>query len=163
MALVVIFACLMKYPGLRFGGEYAAATGKNLVANYRQRGWLVFGLFSISQLFSMVFIIAAVSLFTSGLLQVALGFETGPVMGVFILLVLVAAMLMTGHYKVLEKSIKVIVVFFTLLTTVCMLMVVDRLDWSVSAFALPPLDVPTILYHGPRFCWQAMLHLERDG
>ena len=146
MALVVIFACLMKYPGLRFGGEYAAATGKNLVANYRQRGWLVFGLFSISQLFSMVFIIAAVSLFTSGLLQVALGFETGPVMGVFILLVLVAAMLMTGHYKVLEKSIKVIVVFFTLLTTVCMLMVVDRLDWSVSAFALPPLDVPTILF-----------------
>ena len=60
MVLVVIFACLMKYPGLRFGGEYAAATGKNLVVNYRERGWFVFGLFSISQLFSMVFIIAAV-------------------------------------------------------------------------------------------------------
>ena len=73
MVLVVIFACLMKYPGLRFGGEYAAATGKNLVVNYRERGSLVFGLFAVSQLFSMVFIIAAVSLFTSGLLQVALG------------------------------------------------------------------------------------------
>jgi Mn2+/Fe2+ NRAMP family transporter len=146
MVLVVIFACLMKYPGLRFGGEYAAATGKNLVVNYRERGSLVFGLFAVSQLFSMVFIIAAVSLFTSGLLQVALGFQTGPVMSVFILLVLVAILLMTGHYKVLEKVIKGIVFGFTLLTTVCMLLVISRLDLSLSAFALPAFDVPTVLF-----------------
>ena len=146
MVLVVIFACLMKYPGLRFGGEYAAATGKNLVVNYRERGSLVFGLFAVSQLFSMVFIIAAVSLFTSGLLQVALGFQTGSVMSVFILLVLVAILLMTGHYKVLEKVIKGIVVGFTLLTTVCMLLVISRLDLSLSAFALPAFDVPTVLF-----------------
>ena len=146
MVLVVIFACLMKYPGLRFGGEYAAATGKNLVVNYRERGSLVFGLFAVSQLFSMVFIIAAVSLFTSGLLQVALGFQTGPVMSVFILLVLVAILLMAGHYKVLEKVIKGIVFGFTLLTTVCMLLVISRLDLSLSAFALPAFDVPTVLF-----------------
>ena len=146
MVLVVIFACLMKYPGLRFGGEYAAATGKNLVVNYRERGSLVFGLFAVSQLFSMVFIIAAVSLFTSGLLQVALGFQTGPVMSVFILLVLVAILLMTGHYKVLEKVIKGIVFGFTLLTTVCMLLVISRLDLSLSAFALPAFDVSTVLF-----------------
>jgi len=146
MVLVVIFACLMKYPGLRFGGDYAAATGKNLVVNYRERGSLVFGLFAVSQLFSMVFIIAAVSLFTSGLLQVALGFQTGPVMSVFILLVLVAILLMTGHYKVLEKVIKGIVFGFTLLTTVCMLLVISRLDLSLSAFALPAFDVPTVLF-----------------
>lgn len=146
MVLVVVFACMMKYPGLRFGGEYAAATGKNLVVNYREKGWLVFGLFAVSQLFSMVFIIAAVSLFTSGLLQVALGFQTGPVMSVFILLVLVAILLMTGHYKVLEKVIKGIVVGFTLLTTLCMLLVINRLDLSLSAFALPAFDVPTVLF-----------------
>ncbi|RZO74456.1 MAG: divalent metal cation transporter [OM182 bacterium] len=146
MVLIVIFACLMKYPGLRFGGEYAAATGKNLVVNYRERGWLVFGLFSISQIFSMVFIIAAVSLFTSGLLQVALGFQTGPIMSVFILLVLVTVLLMTGHYKVLERVIKAIVVGFTILTTLCMLLVINRLDWSLSAFALPTFDGPTVLF-----------------
>ena len=146
MVLVVIFACLMKYPGLRFGGEYAAATGKNLIVNYRERGWFVFGLFSICQIFSMVFIIAAVSLFTSGLLQVVLGFQSGPIMSVFILLVLVTVLLMTGHYKVLERVIKAIVVGFTILTMLCMLLVINRLDWSLSAFALPTFDVPTVLF-----------------
>ncbi|MGA1055430.1 MAG: Nramp family divalent metal transporter, partial [Pseudohongiellaceae bacterium] len=146
MALIVIFACLVKYPGLRFGGEYAAATGKNLVVNYRERGLVIFSLFSVSQLFSMVFIIAAVALFSSGLLQVALGFQTGPVMSVFLMLTLVAILLMSGHYKALERVTKTIVIGFTVLTTLCMLLVVDRLDWSWSALAFPAFDAPTVLF-----------------
>ena len=50
MLLIIIFACIMKYPSLRFGGEYAAATGKNLVTNYRERGWFIF---SFGPLFSI--------------------------------------------------------------------------------------------------------------
>ena len=146
MALIVIFACLVKYPGLRFGGEYAAATGKNLVVNYRERGLVIFSLFSVSQLFSMVFIIAAVALFSSGLLQVALGFQTGPVMSVFLMLTLVAVLLMSGHYKALERVTKTIVIGFTVLTTLCMLLVVDRVDWSWSALAFPAFDAPTVLF-----------------
>jgi Mn2+/Fe2+ NRAMP family transporter len=146
MVLIVVFACVMKYPGLRFGGEYASATGKNLVTNYREKGWLVFGLFSVSQLFSMVFIIAAVSLFTSGLLQVATGLQASPIVGVAILLTSVGLLLMTGQYKALEGLIKLVVVGFTILTTICMLLVFDRLDWSVSAFSFPTLDVPTVIF-----------------
>ena len=146
MLLVVIFACVMKYPSLRFGGEYAAATGKNLVTNYRERGWVIFTLFSVSQLFSMVFIIAAVSLFTSGLMQVAIDFQTSPVMGVAVLLILVSVLLTTGQYKALERVIKIVVFGFTLLTTFCMLLVIGRLDLSLSAFSLPPFDIPTIIF-----------------
>ena len=146
MAVIVVFACLMKYPGLRFGGEYAAATGKNLVVNYRERGLLIFSLFSVSQLFSMVFIIAAVALFSSGLLQVALGFQAGPLMSVFLMLTMVAVLLMSGHYKALERVTKIIVVGFTVLTTLCMLLVADRLVWSWSAFAFPTFDAPTVLF-----------------
>ena len=146
MLLVVIFACVMKYPSLRFGGEYAAATGKNLVTNYRERGWVIFALFSVSQLFSMVFIIAAVSLFTSGLMQVAIDFQTSPVMGVAVLLILVSVLLTTGQYKALERVIKIVVFGFTLLTTFCMLLVIGRLDLSLSAFSLPPFDIPTIIF-----------------
>ena len=146
MLLVVIFACVMKYPSLRFGGEYAAATGKNLVTNYRERGWVIFTLFSVSQLFSMVFIIAAVSLFTSGLMQVAIDFQTSPVMGVAVLLILVSVLLTTGQYKALERVIKIVVFGFTLLTTFCMLLVIGRLDLSLSAFSLPPFDIPTMIF-----------------
>ncbi len=146
MLLIIIFACIMKYPGLRFGGEYAAATGKNLVTNYRERGWFIFSLFSVSQLFSMVFIIAAVSLFTSGLLQVAIGFQASPVVGVAVLLVIVSILLTTGRYKALERLTKFVVIGFTLLTTLCMLLVVERLDWSISAFSLPAFDMPTMIF-----------------
>ena len=146
MLLIIIFACIMKYPGLRFGGEYAAATGKNLVTNYRERGWFIFSLFSASQLFSMVFIIAAVSLFTSGLLQVAIGFQASPVVGVAVLLVIVSILLTTGRYKALERLTKFVVIGFTLLTTLCMLLVVERLDWSISAFSLPAFDMPTMIF-----------------
>lgn len=146
MLLIIIFACIMKYPSLRFGGEYAAATGKNLVTNYRERGWFIFSLFSVSQLFSMVFIIAAVSLFTSGLLQVAIGFQASPLMGVALLLVIVSVLLTTGRYKALERLTKIVVIGFTLLTTICILLVVDRLDWSLSAFSLPAFDVPTMIF-----------------
>jgi Mn2+/Fe2+ NRAMP family transporter len=146
MLLIIIFACIMKYPGLRFGGEYAAATGKNLVTNYRERGWFIFSLFSVSQLFSMVFIIAAVSLFTSGLLQVAIGFQASPVVGVAVLLVIVSILLTTGRYKALERLTKFVVIGFTLLTTLCMLLVVERIDWSISAFSLPAFDMPTMIF-----------------
>jgi len=146
MLLIIIFACIMKYPGLRFGGEYAAATGKNLVTNYRERGWFIFSLFSVSQLFSMVFIIAAVSLFTSGLLQVAIGFQASPVVGVAVLLVIVSVLLTTGRYKALERLTKFVVIGFTLLTTICMLLVIERLDWSISAFSLPVFDMPTMIF-----------------
>ena len=146
MGVIVVFACLMKYPGLRFGGEYAAATGKNLVVNYRERGLLIFSLFSVSQLFSMVFIIAAVALFSSGLLQVALDYQAGPVMSVFLMLTLVAILLISGHYKALERITKSIVISFTVLTVVCLLLVIDRLTWSWSMLAFPTFDAPTVLF-----------------
>lgn len=146
MTLIVLIACIIKYPSLRFGGEYATITGKNLVTSYRERGWFIFILFSISQLFSMVFIIAAVALFTSGLLQATTGFSASPVNGVITLLIIVNSLLFFGGYKRLEFVIKVFVVGFTLLTTFCVLLIFNRLEWSTTALSFPVFDAPTVIF-----------------
>lgn len=146
MTFIVLIACIIKYPSLRFGGEYATITGRNLVTSYRERGWFIFILFSISQLFSMVFIIAAVALFTSGLLQATTGLSASPVIGVITVLIIVNSLLFFGGYKRLEFVIKILVVGFTLLTTFCVLLIFDRLEWSTSALSFPVFDAPTVIF-----------------
>jgi len=77
---------------------------------------------------------------------VAIGFQASPVVGVAVLLVIVSILLTTGRYKALERLTKFVVIGFTLLTTLCMLLVVERLDWSISAFSLPAFDMPTMIF-----------------
>ena len=50
MFSIVIIACLTKYPAIRFGGDYASATGKNLIQSYRQSGLWVVLLYGIAQI-----------------------------------------------------------------------------------------------------------------
>ena len=33
LTVIVVLACIIKYPSLRFGGDYAAVTGKSLISN----------------------------------------------------------------------------------------------------------------------------------
>ena len=40
LTLVIAFACLVKYPGLRFGTDYAVATGTSLITGYIKQGRL---------------------------------------------------------------------------------------------------------------------------
>lgn len=146
LTLVVILACFFKYPALRFGGDYASATGKNLITNYRTQGWPVFIIYAIAEIFSMVFIVAALSLFTSGLFQVAFGFKVNTVVGVSALLVLVIIMLATGKYNFLEKITKLIVAVFTILIVVSVTLVVPKVEWSLAAFALPSVKPEIVLF-----------------
>ncbi len=143
---IVIIACVLKYPALRFGGDYAAITGRSLISNYYAQGKAVFALYAFSQLFSMVFVIAAISLFTAGLVQAALGIDVQPLIGVVVLLVFTSTLLVLGHYRVLEGATKLIVGVFTLLIVAAVLMVIDGLTVSASSFMLPALSAPTVLF-----------------
>ena len=146
LVLIVIIACFVKYPSLRFGSDYAAATGNNLVAAYRQQGRLAFAVYAVAQLFSMVFVIAAIALFTLGLLQASLGFSVNNIAGVSLLLVLVIALLLSGHYRLLEKLTKYIVALFSLLIFVAVLLVATKIEWSLSAFAMPTMNPLTLMF-----------------
>ncbi|MEM1145996.1 MAG: divalent metal cation transporter [Pseudomonadota bacterium] len=146
LAVVVIGACILKYPTLRFGGDYAALTGRNLVTHYRSEGWWAFGIFALSQLFSMVFIVAAIALFTLGLLQASLNFSVAPLPGVGGLLLATVVLLVTGHYRLLEKLAKYVVALFSLLIFVAVALVAVNMDWSLSLLVLPELNAGTIMF-----------------
>ncbi|WP_272700908.1 NRAMP family divalent metal transporter [Desulfovibrio sp. Fe33] len=140
LTVVVIAACLLKYPGLRFGGIYSAATGESLIASYRREGWCAFLVYSLAQLFSMFFVIAALSLFTSGLVQAALNIQIGSAVGAAGMLALVILMLNIGQYGTVERITKYIVAIFSVLIATATILVVPKIEWSLSAFALPKID-----------------------
>tara|TARA_B100000780_G_scaffold274584_1_gene239819 strand:- start:253 stop:1524 length:1272 start_codon:yes stop_codon:yes gene_type:complete len=146
LSLIIIITCIFKYPCIRFGGDYAAATGQSLISNYRSQGWWAFGIYSVAQIISMVFVIAAISLFTQGLLQVALDFEMHPILGVSLLLGIVAIILLTGHYRLLETISKFIVAIFSILILLAVVLVAGKIEWSFSNVLLPPINVPMLLY-----------------
>ncbi len=146
LSFIIIITCIFKYPCIRFGGDYAAATGQSLISNYRSQGWWAFGIYSVAQIISMVFVIAAISLFTQGLLQVALDFEMHPILGVSLLLGIVAIILLTGHYRLLETISKFIVAIFSILILLAVVLVAGKIEWSFSNVLLPPINVPMLLY-----------------
>jgi Mn2+/Fe2+ NRAMP family transporter len=146
LTLIIVFACIIKYPSLRFGSDYAAATGKSLITSYRAEGWWAFSIYALAELFSMGFIVAAISLFTLGLFQAALGFEVNAILGVSVLLTIVVLVLFSDNYHLLEKITKYVVAMFTVLIIAAVALVVGKIEWSLSAFAIPSIDAEIILY-----------------
>ncbi|MFT6330657.1 MAG: Mn2+/Fe2+ NRAMP family transporter [Bermanella sp.] len=146
LTFIIILACLVKYPALRFGGEFAAATGKSLITSYRSAGRCVFGIYALTAMFSMVFVVGAIALFTLGLVQAAFGFSVDPVLGVSILLFFCALFLFSGHYSLLEKFTKYVVACFSLLIFLTVILVARTMDWSLSLFTMPSIDSTVILY-----------------
>ncbi|MDO6694762.1 hypothetical protein Q4574_15800 [Aliiglaciecola sp. 3_MG-2023] len=146
LTFIIILACLVKYPALRFGGEFAASTGKNLITSYRTAGWFIFAIFAFAEIFSMVFVVGAIALFTLGLFQAAFDFSVNPVLGVSVLLSVIALFLISGHYSLLERLTKYIVSCFTLLIIITVFLVAGKMEWSPSVFAIPAIDSSVILY-----------------
>jgi Mn2+/Fe2+ NRAMP family transporter len=146
LMFIVLFACAIKYPSLRFGGDYTAATGESLILNYKRQGWWLFCIYAIAELFSMVFIIAAVSLFTLGLLKVVLGFDVSNVLGVSVLLSVAIILLLTGKYHLLEGTTKYLVIILVVMVFVATILVIPQVEWSLEAFIPPKFNEASIIY-----------------
>ncbi len=119
--LIVALSCLVKWPAFRFGPLYAALTGDTLLDGYRRRGrWtlVVFGLMTLAICFTTL---AAVTSVTAGLLinlipgvseaanalPGALGRNLTSLVSVAVLGG-VAAALLTGGYRLLDRAMKIV-------------------------------------------------------
>ncbi len=146
LALFVLLACVVKYPAIRFGAHYASITGSSLITSYRSAGRIVFAVYALAQLVTMVFVIAAISLFTLGMLKAALRFEVNNIAGVATLLAIVGGLLVTGKYVLLERLTKVIVVILTLLIVLATLLVSAKIDWHTASIGMPKFDLVLLVY-----------------
>ena len=142
----IVLICLIKYPALRFGNEFASATCRSLVDSYISFGRWTLWLFGLSQILSMVFTVAAISLVTTGLLNAVTGFSFGQLTDNGILLLLSAVILITGRYHILERLSKFIVVVFTVLILLATVSALFKLRVNGMDLGSIKFDAPTILY-----------------
>ena len=142
---VLLLICLVKYPSLRFGAEYAAATGTSLIDSYYRQGrWVVYLVAAVTFV-SMFFITASLSLVTAGLFKALVGVHWPdiPVAGAFILAGGVS--LIFGHYRLLERTSMVLVPLFTLAIFVAVGIVALKIPWEAASFLMPPVNTFTLV------------------
>jgi Mn2+/Fe2+ NRAMP family transporter len=137
---IVIVANVFKYPAFSFGPRYAAATGTSLLEGYRRRGTWALVLYALLTLGTMFTVQAVVTLVTAALAAAGLGW-TEPVLGIApavwvsaLLTLLCAGLLVVGHYKWLDKIVKVVVVVLTLSTFSATLLLLPKIRWGVMSF-----------------------------
>lgn len=142
---IVIFANIFKYPAFSFGPRYAAATGTSLLEGYRRQGKWALVLYGFVTVATMFTVQAAVSFVTAALFTALVGWK-GAVFGIpgfvvisGVLMALSAGLLLIGHYKWLDKIIKVVVVVLTLTTFLSTLVVLTKLPFT-SFRILPEAD-----------------------
>jgi len=105
---IILIINIFKYPFFEFGPRYAVSTGESLIEGYRRMGrwgpWLYFVL-TVATMFTIQ---GAVTLVTAGLFASVFGL-TNTLGWVIIILLAGVGMVIFGKYKVLDKTIKIIV------------------------------------------------------
>ena len=124
---LILLTNLIKYPFLRVGSRFTAATGLSLLEGFQQRNRTYLPLYLLVSLFTGTFTIAAVS-FVAGLLltNVPVLAQFDPFALAIAVLAGCGLILLMGHYKVLDRLSKLLVALLTLLTGVAALSLLVR-------------------------------------
>jgi Mn2+/Fe2+ NRAMP family transporter len=130
LAGVVLLALVLKYPFFEYGPRYAAATGSSLVEGYRRIGRWALWLYLLITLATAVIVQTAVVVFTAFLLNFVLGVSWPLPVTVALVVVGCAVLLALGRFRVLDGSVKVILVALALSTLVAAAVTLPRVDWS---------------------------------
>ena len=136
LVIVVLLANLFKYPFFQFGPRYAIATQTSLVEGYRKRGiWAVI-LFAIITLGTMFTIQAAVTSVTVGIIKSIFPISISYTGVTIILLLVCAVIVLIGHYKVLDRLIKFVIVILSISTLIALFAALSK---SGEAMNLQPV------------------------
>jgi Mn2+/Fe2+ NRAMP family transporter len=130
---IIVLALILKYPFFEFAPRYAAATGWSLVEGYRRIGSWALWLYFLLTLVSSVIVQAAIVLFTAFLLQQILGVGWSlPIVGA-VLMAACAGLLWAGRFRLLDGTIKVVLVVLGISTLVAAAVALPRADFSTAA------------------------------
>ena len=139
LGLLIIFVSMVKYPAFRFGAMYAAATGKSLLDNYRRQGRHATIAFILAVSVDAFIGTVAVTLVTAGILKNIMHIHLNDLTVTFLLLAGGAVLLLSGHYRLLEKVTKIFVLGFCLATVIAALLVIKEVDPASTNWVAPVL------------------------
>lgn len=144
--LVIVFANFIKYPFYRFGPLYTAATGNSILQGYRSIGRWALLVLIITELPVNIIIVAATSLVTSSIALSVFSLKIDVVYLASILVLLAFALISFGGYKFIDRSTKLFVATLTVCTILATVLTIPSVDWSLSNFAPPTIDVKTLAF-----------------
>ncbi len=133
LAGVILVALILKYPFFEFGPRYAAATGESLVEGYAGVGRWAVWLYLLITMATAVIVDAAILLFTGFLLLSVLGLDWPVWVAAGGLYVGCAAILWVGRYKLLDRTVKVILVALAISTLVAAALALPRAEFTTLA------------------------------
>jgi Mn2+/Fe2+ NRAMP family transporter len=133
LAGVILLALILKYPFFEYGPRYAAATGRSLIEGYAGVGrWAVWTYLLIT-LATAVIVDAAILLFTGFLLLSILGLDLPVWSAAGALYVSCATLLWVGRYRLLDRTVKVILVALAVSTLFAATLAVPHADRETLA------------------------------
>lgn len=112
---LILFANLLKFPFFLYGQRYTAATGESLLAGYHRNGPVYVWIFLFINVLTGMINTAGVAML-SGALLAGYGIPLSVPSLTVALMLLCVALLMLGHYKVLDGMAKVIISFLAIST-----------------------------------------------
>ncbi len=130
LIIAIIIIHLVKYPFFEFGPRYTAATGQNILHGYRKLGKWAIWLYLLMTISTMFIVQAAITVVTAGLITSIFGLEGlgghDPQMVAFIissaLLLFSCTLLVSGHYVLLDKLMKIIILVLTVTSVTAVIM-----------------------------------------
>lgn len=151
---IMLFANAVKYPAFRFASDYVAATGMTLLEAYRQQGRHVLCVFFLITLSTLLFAVSALALMSAGLIKVvfSLGYSASSL--ALCLILGTSLLLIVGHYRTLEKLIKLLIVVMVICTLLATVVVIPDIEWHGGLTLLPThLDPVALMFIAALVGW----------
>ena len=127
LTIFIVLANVFKYPFFRFATDYTYTSNQSLVEGYAQKGSGYLWLFFVMSFIAGMINVAAVAMLCAVILGFLLPSLTLSVQVLAGLTLLVSwAFLMVGHYQVLDKLTKWIVVLLTLTTLIALVVAMGK-------------------------------------
>ena len=145
LIIALVLACVSKYPFLKMGPRYTAATGKHLIEGYKSLGMFHYYTYIAISLGTMFIATAAITLVTGGIVSFLIPVNISILTWCSIILMMCFALLLLGRYKALDKSMKIIISLLTLLTFAAVLFALFGYETSANSFEFPSLTTTTSL------------------
>ncbi len=139
--LLIPLIHLIKYPFYKFGPQYTALTGRNILHGYHALGKWALAIYVIMTILSMCLIQAAVTIVTSSIAIHFFGLnlpaEYMPHVPAIMVLIAAAIILYVGQYSLLDKMMKAIIIILTLTTVTALGMVLLSTQGDTDPSATP--------------------------
>ena len=131
----ILLAHVIKYPFFLIGPKYAGLTGKSLLDGYKSLGNSAFYLFLALTLVTMFFVQAGVTIVTAAMAMNLFGDVLSLSEWAALILIVVCAVLLIGHYKTLNTLLKWMMIALAIFSVVAWFAAVGRLGFIPSGNA----------------------------